>query len=71
MAEYGTIKIPEPAYEHHNERRQELGLTWEQYINGQEPAGGVDEAELAAAIVDDLRADLPDEVADAVETRLR
>jgi len=37
MTDYGTIKIPQPAYEHHNERRQDLGLTWEQYINGQEP----------------------------------
>jgi len=46
MTEYGTIKIPQPAYEHHNERRQDLGLTWEQYINGQEPdtpdIGGVE-----------------------------
>lgn len=31
--DYGTIKIPRPAYEHHNERRKELGLTWEQYLN--------------------------------------
>jgi len=37
MTDYGTIKIPQSAYEHHNERRQDLGLTWEQYINGQEP----------------------------------
>lgn len=37
MSGYGTIKIPEPAYEHHNERRQDLGLTWEQYINNQAP----------------------------------
>jgi len=46
MTDYGTIKIPQPAYEHHNERRQDLGLTWEQYINGQEPdapdMGGVE-----------------------------
>lgn len=83
--EYGTIKIPEPAYEYHNERRQELGLTWEKYINGEEPAGGVDETELAAAIVDDLRADHPDDgdspvtldageyakIADEVEGRMR
>lgn len=31
--ERGTIKLPEPAYDHHNERRKELGLTWEQYLN--------------------------------------
>ena len=28
-----TIKLPEPAYEHHNERRKELGLTWEEYMD--------------------------------------
>lgn len=33
MTEYGTIKVPKPAYEHHNEIRKELDLTWEQYLN--------------------------------------
>lgn len=33
----GTIRIPRPAFEHHNERRKELGQTWEQYIDGQAP----------------------------------
>lgn len=35
MTEYGTIRIPKPAYEHHNEIRKEIGLTWEQYLNQQ------------------------------------
>lgn len=37
MTDYGTIKIPADAYQRHNERRQELKLTWEQYIDGQAP----------------------------------
>lgn len=32
-----TIKLPEEEYERHNERRQELGLTWAEYIDGQSP----------------------------------
>jgi len=37
MTDYGTIKIPEATYERHNERRQELGLTWEAYIDDEAP----------------------------------
>jgi len=33
MPEYGTIKIPKDAYDRHNERRKEAGLTWEKYID--------------------------------------
>lgn len=32
-----TIKLPEEDYERHNERRQELGLTWLEYIDGEAP----------------------------------
>lgn len=45
MTDYGTIKIPEPAYEEHNEKRQELGLTWEQYINKRAPVKGLSDEE--------------------------
>jgi len=46
--DYGTIKIPRPAYDHHNERRKELGLTWEQYLNQErvEVSDPVDYAEI-------------------------
>jgi len=69
MTDYGTIKIPEPAYDYHNERRKENGQTWEQYINGQEPdaPGDVD----TESLVSDLKAQLPAAVADEVENRLR
>ena len=33
----GTIKIPEEDFEHHNERRKELGQTWTEYLDGQAP----------------------------------
>ena len=32
-----NIKLPEEEYEKHNERRQEMGLTWAEYIDGQAP----------------------------------
>jgi len=34
---YGTIKIPKDEKEKHNERRQDLGLTWAEYIDGNAP----------------------------------
>lgn len=33
--DYGTIKIPREEYERHNERRQDMGLTWAEYIDGE------------------------------------
>jgi len=53
MTEYGTIKIPANAYEQHNENRQDLGLTWEDYIDGQAPEG-IDEDDLARRITDQI-----------------
>jgi len=35
MTEYGTIKIPREQYDRHNERRQEMGVSWAEYIDGQ------------------------------------
>lgn len=32
-----NIKVGRDFYEKHNERRQELGLTWEEYIEGESP----------------------------------
>lgn len=37
MTEYGTIRIPKPEYDRHNERRKEMGLTWAEYIDGEAP----------------------------------
>ena len=69
MTEYGTIKIPEPAYDYHNERRQEMGVTWEQYINGNAPDRP--EAADTQAVVDDLVTQLPPRIAEEMEGRLR
>lgn len=54
MTKYGTIKIPRDEYERHNERRQELGQEWVEYIDGQAP-DRVDETEIARYIVEVLR----------------
>ena len=32
-----NIKVSREFYEHHNPRREDLGLTWEEYIDGQAP----------------------------------
>lgn len=32
-----NIKVGREFYEEHNERRQELGLTWQEYIEGESP----------------------------------
>lgn len=37
MADRKTVKLPEDDYERHNERRQKMGLTWAEYIDGQAP----------------------------------
>lgn len=37
MTNYGTIKLPREAYERHNDRRQEMGLTWQEYVDGEAP----------------------------------
>jgi len=53
MTDYGTIKLPRDEYDRHNERRQDMGLTWAEYVDGEAPAGGV----------------APDAIADAVAAR--
>lgn len=66
MTDYGTIKIPEPAYNHHNERRQEMGLTWEQYINGEAPdlpnGGELEYDDVQNACRAAIRDELPDRI---------
>lgn len=37
MTEWKSIRIPKDDFEHHNEKRQELGLTWAEYIASMEP----------------------------------
>jgi len=37
MTDYGTIKIPQEAYNKHNEHRKELRMTWEEYIGSEAP----------------------------------
>jgi len=64
--EYGTIKIPKAEYDKHNDRRQDLGLTWAEYIDGEAP-----DAADTQALVDDLVTQLPPRIAEEMEGRLR
>jgi len=68
MTEYGTIKIPRDEYERHNQRRQDLGLSWADYIDGQaSDARGDADVKVDVdtdALVDELTARLPARIAD-------
>ena len=33
----GTIRVPRSVFERHNERRQDLGATWAEYLDGEAP----------------------------------
>ena len=37
MSDRANIKVGREFYENHNERRKDLGLTWEEYIESQAP----------------------------------
>jgi len=74
MTDYGTVKLPREDYERHNDRRQSMGLTWAEYVDGESPAGGVDEHALAQEVTDlvaggEIRID-PNAIADAVAERV-
>jgi hypothetical protein len=62
MTEHGTIKIPRAEYERHNQRRQDMGLTWAEYIDGEAPelaSGGMDYDDAVAACRQAIREELP------------
>ena len=62
MTEYGTIKIPKKAYDEHNEKRQELGVTWEEYISGEAPdVSNVSYDDIVQACRKAIRDELPTE----------
>lgn len=61
MTDYGTIKIPEAEYERHNERRQDMGLTWAEYIDGEAPdVAGIDYAEIENLVENAVENALPE-----------
>jgi hypothetical protein len=37
MSDRANIKVSREAYERHNEQRKQMGLTWEEYLDGQSP----------------------------------
>jgi hypothetical protein len=76
MSDKFTIKIPREQGEQHNERRQEMGLTWAEYIDGEAPVRNdaeIDADEVARAVAKEVGKDVPSakQVAREVEERLR
>jgi hypothetical protein len=37
VSDRANIKLPRETYERHNERRQELGMTWAEYLDSDSP----------------------------------
>jgi len=73
MTDYGTIKLPREDYERHNQARKDLGLTWAEYIDGQEP-DVPNRAEVdVEAIREELNTDAPtyDDIKSACQAALR
>lgn len=64
--DYGTIKIPRDEYEKHNERREDMGLSWAEYIDGEAP----EDSDIKERI-DELHEQIPNKTAAEVEDRLR
>lgn len=64
MADRANIKVSREFYEKHNERREEMGRTWEEYIDGQAPEldVGLDEGEMREIVRDEVRAILREEL---------
>lgn len=58
----GTIKLPEDKWEYHNQRRKEMGLSWEEYVDGQAPEldVGIDADDVRTIVRDELERALPD-----------
>jgi len=58
-----NIKVNREAFEHHNARRRDMGLSWEEYIDGQAPdlpTPEIPTADLQSAIKEAVREELPD-----------
>jgi len=63
MSDRANIKVSREFYENHNERRKELGLSWEGYIDSQSPNITVPPVQLDATEYSNI--------ADEIEERLR
>lgn len=66
MTDYKAIKIPAEDFERHKKRKEELGLSWSEYVDGQAPELGadVDEREIAKMVTTDLEGRLPRKIAE-------
>lgn len=59
-SDYGTIKIPREDFEEHNARRQDMGQTWAEYLDGQAPDPNVNAGDVATEITAQLNLDTDD-----------
>jgi hypothetical protein len=64
MTEYTTIRVKRDAKERAEQRKPD-GMTWSEFVGSEEYDPEVD----TAALVADLKAELPDAVADEMERR--
>lgn len=66
--DYGTIKIRKEAWQHLNEERKEMGLTWEEYIkNESADQTDLEELEQEVAKLQELIERVPEETATKLE----
>jgi hypothetical protein len=70
MTEWTTIRIKQDAKDRAEQQKPDH-VTWSEWVADDARAPDYPTADIADAVVADLRADLPREVADAVEARLR
>lgn len=70
----GTIRPSLDVYESHNDRRKQLGMSWDEYLEAESAEiqhADVNEAEVAAAVLRGFEyEELAALVADELETRL-
>lgn len=64
MPDRKTVKLPEDDFERHRERKEQLGLSWPEYIDGQTP-------EVKPLSEEDVRAIVRSEIRDAFEEYAR
>lgn len=56
MSDRTSIVIPREDFERHNARRNELGLTWVEYLDGEAPDfGTLDEDDVRRIVREELR----------------
>ena len=66
-----NIKVTEEFYREHKPRKDELGLTWEEYIEGQAPELEQLLRDVVRDEVQNVTADLPEQTVELLRSELR